>query len=127
LQIEIAFAGLASKFVAAAARCGSQTSGYFIVYPATGALEITSSYWHEAAKTLQRVVRNMKSAFYFDLCCFYCRKLMLKARNIVLRVHSQFCGYFDKLIGVWHLHCSSRRSYTSALIDSDCRRVLMVL
>ena len=42
----------------------------------------------------------MKASFYFDLCCLDCRELTLKVSNIVLRVHSQFCSYFDKLIGV---------------------------
>jgi hypothetical protein len=102
LQFEIALAGLASKIVEAAiATAGRpQTSGHFIVYPATGALEIASPYRHEAAEALQRVVRSMKPSFYFDLCCLDCRELTLKVSNIVLRVHSQFCSYFDKLIGV---------------------------
>jgi hypothetical protein len=42
----------------------------------------------------------MKPRFYFDLGCLDCRELTLKVSNIVLRVHGQFCGDFDKLIGV---------------------------
>jgi hypothetical protein len=86
LRIEIAFAVLAPELaVTAIAIVGlPQSSDHFIVYPAAGALEITSSYRHKAAETLQPVVRNTKS-------------------SIVLRVHSQFCSYFDKLIGVRHL------------------------
>jgi hypothetical protein len=102
LQTEIAPAGLASKIVVVAiATTGRpQTSDHFIVYPATGALEIASAHRHEAAEALQRVVCSMKASFYFDLCCLDCRELTLKVSNIVLRVHSQFCSYFDKLIGV---------------------------
>jgi hypothetical protein len=90
LQIEIALAGLASKIVVAAiATAGRpQTGDHFIVYPATGALEIASPYRHEAAEAFQCVVRSMKPSFYFDLCCFDCRKLTLKVSKIVLRVHS---------------------------------------
>ena len=52
LQTEIAFASLAPKLVAAAATvCGSQNRDCFIVYPAPRALEITSTYRHEAAET----------------------------------------------------------------------------
>jgi hypothetical protein len=120
LQSEIAFANLASK-LAAATVCGSQTRRYFIVYPATGALEITSSYRHEAAETFQRVVRNTQSSFYFDLCCFDCCELMVKVGNIVLRVHGQFCSYFDKLIGVRHLPAPV--GYPSTLLSgSDGQR-----
>jgi len=89
LQIEIALTGLASKILVAAAIVGwPQTSDYFVVYPATGALKIASPYRHEAAEAFQRVVRSMKPSFYFDLCCFDCRKLTLKVSKIVLRVHS---------------------------------------
>jgi hypothetical protein len=42
----------------------------------------------------------MKPSFYFDLCDLDCRELTLKISKIVLRVHSQFRGYFNKLIGV---------------------------
>jgi hypothetical protein len=54
LQIEIAFAGLASKIVVTAiATTGRpQTCDHFIVYPATGALEIASAYRHEATEAL---------------------------------------------------------------------------
>ena len=64
-QIEIALAGLASKIVVAAIATAirPQTSDHFIVYPATGALEIASAYRHEAAEALQRVVRSMKPSF----------------------------------------------------------------
>ena len=84
--------------IAAAGR--PQTCNHFIVYPATGALEIASAYRHEATEALQRVVRNMQASFYFDLGCLDCRELTLEVSNIFLRVHSQFCSYFDKLIGV---------------------------
>jgi hypothetical protein len=102
LQNEIALAGLASKIVVSArATAGRpQTCDHFIVYPATGALEIASAYRHEAAEALQRVVRSMEASFYFELCCLDRRELTLEVSNIVLRVHSQFCSYFDKLIGV---------------------------
>jgi hypothetical protein len=65
LQIEIALTGLALKIVVAAiAPTGRpQIGDHFIVYPATGALEIASPYRHEAAETFQRVVRNMKASF----------------------------------------------------------------
>jgi hypothetical protein len=63
-------------------------------------LEIVSTDRHETAKALQRVVRNMKPSFYLDLCGLDCRELTLKISKIVLRVHSQFRGNFDKLIGV---------------------------
>jgi hypothetical protein len=90
LQIEIALTDLASKiFVAAIAIVGwPQTSDYFIVYPATGALKVASPYRHEAAEAPERVVRSMKPSFYFDLCCLDCRELTLKVSKIVLRVHS---------------------------------------
>jgi hypothetical protein len=102
LQIEIALTGLASKVVVggSAIAGGQQTSDHFVVYPATGALEIVSPYRREAAEAFQRVVRNMKPSFYFDLCCLDCRELTLKVSNIVLRVHSQFSSYFEKLIRV---------------------------
>ena len=77
-----------------------KTGRRFAPNPATGALEITSTYRHKAAESLQRVVCNMKPSFYFDLCCLDCQELTLKISKIVLRVHSQFRGYFDKLIGV---------------------------
>lgn len=89
-----------------------KSSDHFIGYPATGTLEIVSTDRHEAAKALQRVVRSMKPSFYLDLCDLDCRELTLKIRKIVLRVHSQFRGYFDKLIGVRHQPYSNRRSYT---------------
>jgi hypothetical protein len=63
-------------------------------------LEITSTYRNEAAETPQRVVRSTKPSFYFDFCGLDCRELALKVSNLVLRVQSQFCSYFDKLIGV---------------------------
>jgi hypothetical protein len=102
LQIEIALAGLASKVVVggSATDGGPQASDHFVVYPATGALEIVSAYRHEAAEAFQRAVRNMKPRFYFNLCCLDRRELTLKVSNIVLRVHSQFSSYFEKLIGV---------------------------
>jgi hypothetical protein len=102
LQIEIALAGLASKpVVVTRATIGwPQVSGHFIVYPAARALQITSAHGHEAAQALQRVIRNMKASFYFDLCCLHCRQFTPKVRNIVLRVHGEFCSDFDKLIGV---------------------------
>jgi hypothetical protein len=80
LQIEIAFAGLASKSVVAVIATWPQTSDDFVVYPATAALKIASPYRHEAAEALQRVVRGMKPSFYFDLCRFDCRKLTLQVR-----------------------------------------------
>lgn len=87
LQIETALAGLASKLIVAAiAATGDlQTSDHFIVYPATGALEIASPYRHEAAKPLESVIRSMKPSFYFDLRCLDCRELTLKISEIVLR------------------------------------------
>jgi hypothetical protein len=90
LQIETALAGLASKLIVPAiAVVGEpQTSDHFIVYPATGALEITSPYRHEGAKALESVIRSMKPSFYFDPRCLDCRKLPLKVSKIVLRVHS---------------------------------------
>ena len=102
LQIEIALAGLASKVVLGVIATAGwpQISDHFIGYPATGTLEIVSTDRHETAKALQRVVRNMKPSFYLDLCGLDCRELTLKISKIVLRVHSQFRGYFDKLIGV---------------------------
>jgi len=101
LQIEIALAGLASKVVLGVIATAGwpQISDHFIGYPATGTLEIVSTDRHETAKALQRVVRNMKPSFYLDLCGLDCRELTLKISKIVLRVHSQFRGYFDKLIG----------------------------
>jgi hypothetical protein len=65
LQIEIALTRLALKIVVAAiAPTGRpQTSDHFVVYPATGALEIASPYRDEAAETRQRVVRSMKASF----------------------------------------------------------------
>jgi hypothetical protein len=64
LQIEIALAGLASKVVLGAIAIAGwpQISDHFIGYPATGTLEIVSTDRHEAAKALQRVVRNMSRA-----------------------------------------------------------------
>jgi hypothetical protein len=102
LQIEIALAGLASKVVLGVIATAGwpQISDHFIGYPATGTLEIVSTDRHETAKALQRVVRNMKPSFYLDLCGLDCRELTLKISKIVLRVHSQFRGNFDKLIGV---------------------------
>jgi hypothetical protein len=89
LQIETALAGLASKLIVAAiAAVGEpQTSDHFIVYPATGALEIASPYRHEGTKALESVIRSMKPSFYFDLRCLDCRKLPSKVSKIVLRVH----------------------------------------
>src|SRR5258708_7453906 len=74
LQIEIALTGLASKiFAVAIATAGwPQTGDYLIIYPATGALKIASPYRHETAEAPQRLVRNMKPSFYFDLCCLNC-------------------------------------------------------
>jgi hypothetical protein len=101
LQTEIAFAGLASEFVAVAVAAGwAQTSDYFIVYPATGALEIGSPDRNDTAKTFESVARHVKSSFYFDLCCVDCRKLTLKVSNVLLGLNCQFCGNFDKLISV---------------------------
>jgi len=102
LQIEIALADLASKVVLGAIAIVGwpQISDHFIGYPATGALEIVSTDRHKAAKAPQRVVCNMKPSFYFDLCDLDCRELTLKISKIVLRVDSQFRGYFNKLIGV---------------------------
>jgi hypothetical protein len=42
----------------------------------------------------------MKSSFHLGLSGFDCRELTLKISKIVLCVHGQFRGYFDKLIGV---------------------------
>src|SRR5262245_26658029 len=55
LQIEIAFAGLAAKIVVSARTItgGPESGNDFIVYPATGALEIASAHRHEAAEALQ--------------------------------------------------------------------------
>jgi hypothetical protein len=66
LQIETALAGLASKLIVAAIVAVSepQIGNHFIVYPATGALEITSPYRHEGTKALESVIRNMKPSFY---------------------------------------------------------------
>jgi hypothetical protein len=101
-QVELALAGLASKVVvvAVATTCRPQICDRFIVDPTTRALEITSAYRHEAAKALQRVFCNVKPSFYFDLCGLDGREFTLKVSNIFLRVQSQFCSYFDKLIGV---------------------------
>jgi hypothetical protein len=101
LQFEIALAGLTSKIVVAGiATAGRPKTGdHFVVYPATGALQITSAYRHETAEAPQRVVRSMKPSFDFDLCGLDCRELALKVSYLVLRVQSQFCSYFDKLIG----------------------------
>jgi hypothetical protein len=75
LQIEIAFAGLASKLVViTSATIGwPQISDHFIVYPAARALEVISAHGHEATKALQRVICNMEASFYFNLCCLDCR------------------------------------------------------
>ena len=50
---------------------------------------------------------------------------MLKVSNIVLRVHSQFCGDFDKLIGVRHLLQST--ILHAALSGSHNRRIAVPL
>jgi hypothetical protein len=73
--------------VAVATTGGPQTCDHFSVYPATRALEITSAYRHEAGKALQRVLRSVKTGFYFDLCGLDGRELTLKVGNIFLRVH----------------------------------------
>jgi hypothetical protein len=97
LQIEIALAGLAAKIVVSARTTAGrpQTCDHFILYPATGALEIASAYRHEAAQALQCMVCSIKASFYFELCCLDRRELTLEVSNIVLCVHSQFCSYFD--------------------------------
>jgi hypothetical protein len=102
LQIELAFARLAAKIVVTARTtdAGPQSCDHFIVYPATWALEIASAYRDEAAKALQCMICSVKASFYFQLCCLDRRELTLEVSNIVLCVHSQFCGYFDKLISV---------------------------
>jgi hypothetical protein len=102
MQIEVAFAGLAAKiFVSARTAAGGPQSGDdFIVYPATGALEIASAYRHEAAEAFQRMVCSLEESFYLKLCCFNRRELTFEVNSIVLCVHSQFRGDFDKLIGV---------------------------
>jgi hypothetical protein len=102
LQIEIAFAGLAAKIVVTARTIAGrpQSCNHFIVYPATGALEIASAYRHEAAEALQCMICSPKASFYFKLCRLDRRELTLEVSNIVLCVHSQFCSDFDKLIGV---------------------------
>jgi hypothetical protein len=102
MQIEVAFTGIAAKiFVSARTVAGRPQSGdHFIVYPATGALEIASAYRYEAAEALQRMVCSLEESFDLKLCCLNSRELKLEVNSIVLCVHSQFRSDFDKLIGV---------------------------
>ena len=73
LQIENAFADLASKLVVVTIAVGQlQTSDHFTGYPATRALEITSPDRHAVLRR-SSARPEYEAEILFDLCCLDCR------------------------------------------------------
>jgi hypothetical protein len=65
---------------------GSETGAHFVIYLATGALEISFEFRNKARKAFMREVRRMKFRLYLTFASLYLEKFLVGLSGLRLRI-----------------------------------------